>query len=365
MNDPIVSYIGLGSNLGSRERIIHQGLKRLDACALVDVVRVSELLPSDPLGHMDQPSYLNAVAEIRTGLPPEALWACLTEIEEALGRTRGEKWAARTLDLDLLLYGDMVINTPALIVPHAQMHLRSFVLTPLCHLAGDLLHPILKVSIAELKRRLHQQSFVLDTQPAQLISIAGNIGVGKTTLAQQLGEALGGAILYEPFDNNPFMPEVYGGLDAYALDSELHFLVNRADPLAASALEPEQLYVSDYLFDKERVYTRLLLDQRQLTLYERIYERFSVNIVSPRLLIYMEDSSAHCLERIQHRNRSYELDIQTDFLEKLRGGYDELIGNWKASPVIRLDVQAFDCLNRKDLDGLVQQIVHYVALKRI
>ncbi len=364
MDDPIVSYIGLGSNLGSKEQNIHEGLKRLDSCAQVDVMRVSELLASDPLGQMDQPCYVNAVAEIRTGLSHEVLLTRLMEIEVDLGRVQGPKWAARTLDMDLLLYGDRVIKTPTLTVPHAQMHLRSFVLIPLRQLAGDLIHPLLKVSIAELERRLQQRSFVLDAQQMQLISITGNIGVGKTTLAQQLVQTLGGTVLYEPYDNNPFMPEVYNGRDAYALDSELHFLVNRANQLDGSALEPARLYVSDYLFDKERVYTRLLLDQRQLRLYDRIYERFSGNITSPRLLIYMEDSSAHCLERIHRRKRPYELDIQTGFLEDLRCGYDKLVGNWQTSPVIRLDVQTFDCLNKEDLDGLAQQVAHYVAINR-
>src|SRR5210317_1773534 len=102
MDDPIVSYIGLGSNLGSKEQNIREGLKRLDSCQQVDVVRVSELLPSEPLCPMDQPTYVNGVAEIRTGLSPAALWGCLMEIEEAQGRVRGPKWAARTLDLDLL-----------------------------------------------------------------------------------------------------------------------------------------------------------------------------------------------------------------------------------------------------------------------
>ena len=362
MNNWTVSYIGLGSNMGSREQYLNQALELMGDCDGIDVLRTSDFIQSSALADMDQPDYINAVVQIRTSLTPENLLECLLNIEDSLGRVRTHKWGPRVIDLDLLLYGEHIIHTDTLTVPHEHMHLRSFVLTPLAQLAGDLIHPVMGVSIAELQQRLSKCSFALHEDQVQLVSIAGNIGIGKTTLARQLIENMGGSLIAEPYDSNPFMPEVYEGRNEYALDSQLHFLVNRAKQLDKGMLSSGQLYFSDYLFDKELVYANLLLDKRQLCLYQSIYQRFAENVALPVLLIYLDDSAENCLERIHLRNRSYEQDIQRRFLDGLRISYNTLINNWSISPVIKLDTREFDCLNINDINTLVRQIEEYVHI---
>ena len=135
------AYIGLGANLGDPVEQIGAALAALDGLPETRVVRRSSLYRSAPVGHADQPDFINAVAEIETTLAPRVLLDALLAIEMGLGRRRSFANAPRTLDLDLLLYGDMVMDEPGLSVPHPRMHARAFVLAPLAEIAPDAAIP--------------------------------------------------------------------------------------------------------------------------------------------------------------------------------------------------------------------------------
>jgi 2-amino-4-hydroxy-6-hydroxymethyldihydropteridine diphosphokinase len=126
-------YVGLGSNLGDREQTLRAAVARLSASPRIEVLGVSSLRETDPVGPIiDQPRFLNGVVAIETSLSPRELLDRLLEIEAELGRTReGPPGGPRTLDLDLLLYGDERVDEPGLRVPHPRLHERSFVLEPL------------------------------------------------------------------------------------------------------------------------------------------------------------------------------------------------------------------------------------------
>jgi 2-amino-4-hydroxy-6-hydroxymethyldihydropteridine diphosphokinase len=132
-----VAFIGLGANLDDPRRQVQQAFRELDAIPHTRVVRTSSLYRSEPLGYAEQPSFVNAVAQVETGLPAERLLAELHAIEARHGRSRSFANAPRTLDLDLLLFGNIVIDTGNLKVPHARMHERAFVLRPLVEIAPD------------------------------------------------------------------------------------------------------------------------------------------------------------------------------------------------------------------------------------
>ena len=355
------AYIGLGSNLDDRETSIQSALKLLGDADGINVTHVSEIIETAPLGKMNQPSYLNAVAEIQTSLSEENLHKGLVDIEITLGREKKEKWASRIIDLDLLLFGREIINNPNLTVPHPQMHLRSFVLKGMCQLNPELVHPVLNESINELAARLNGADFALNPKVPQLVSIAGIIGVGKTTLAEKLAKLLGGKLLPEAYDTNPFMPEVYAGKKQFALDSQLYFLTTRTEQLDPGILAPREIVVSDYVFDKELIYARRLLDTRQLTLYERTYPLLASQVVSPVLVIYLQDSAQGCLERIHRRNRPYEQKIELKFLEALNNDYRQLFKDWKTCPIVRKQVSQFDCTKNTDLQHLANQIKCYIT----
>lgn len=357
------AYIGLGSNLGDRKETIDKAVKMLAENEQVESVSVSELIETAPLGMADQPDYLNAVAEVRTALAPESLHRLMIEIENRLGRVRQEKWAPRTIDLDLLLFDERIIDTDELIVPHSQMHLRSFVLKGLCQFNPKLIHPVMKVTARKLAERLNGDDFVLDSNKPQLINIAGNIGVGKTTLAKKLAGWFDCPVLFEPYDTNPFMPDVYAGKKELALDSQLFFLTNRIEQLDSKNMSPGTIYISDYVFEKEQIYARALLSSQQLTLYENIYKPFSAQVISPVLVIYMQDAPQDCLERIHSRNRPYEQQIQLSFLQQLDCDYDQLFADWKLSPVICLPTSKLDYTNDEYFENLIDQINCYVTDK--
>ena len=148
-----IAYIALGSNLGDKEKNLRRALLLLTQQG-VEVVRVSSFLSTEPYGVTDQPQFLNAVACVRTSLAPLALLDVLLATELAMGRVRLRHWGERNIDLDLLLYEDVVLDTPRLHLPHPDMQNRDFVLLPLAEIAPELKHPTLQKTIWELKEDL-------------------------------------------------------------------------------------------------------------------------------------------------------------------------------------------------------------------
>jgi 2-amino-4-hydroxy-6-hydroxymethyldihydropteridine diphosphokinase len=136
------AYVGLGANLGDRERTILDAVSLLAAEDWIDVVAVSELHETDPVGMLDQPRFLNGAAALETTLPPRQLLERLLAIERRLGRTRdGTRWGPRTIDLDLLLYDAEEVDEPGVRVPHPRLHERRFALEPLAELDPRLVVP--------------------------------------------------------------------------------------------------------------------------------------------------------------------------------------------------------------------------------
>ena len=361
MSKLTTAYIGLGSNLGNRQDSIRKALEMLRKAAHIEVARVSDPVETTPLDGREQPNYLNAIAEIKTTLSAENLHKILLEIETSLGRLRTEKWSPRVIDLDLLLFGGEIINSPYLTVPHPQMHLRSFVLNGLCHLNPKLVHPVLKESTKELTSRLCGADFTLNPILPQLISVAGIIGVGKTTLAKKLSSLFGCKLLLEPYDTNPFLPDVYAGKKELSLDSQLYFLTSRIAQLNPEVLQPGQLAVTDYVFNKELIYAKRLLNAQQMAIYEKIYQPLSAKVAAPVLVIYLRDSAEKCLQRIHKRNRPYEQTITKQFLGELNCDYEQLFADWKLCPVIRISMSEFDCNKNGDVSRLADEIKSYVA----
>ena len=153
-------YIGLGSNLAEPEHQLKQALAALAGLPQSRLIATAPLYRSAPMGPQEQPDYLNTVAALDTGLEPLQLLDALQAIEQRQGRVRdGERWGARTLDLDLLLYGDRVIDTPRLQVPHPGLGQRNFVLYPLYDLAPQLRLPDGR-SVEQLRRACSDEGIV-------------------------------------------------------------------------------------------------------------------------------------------------------------------------------------------------------------
>lgn len=158
------AYLSLGSNMGDREANLARAVEELRRRG-VHILRQSSLYETEPLEIREQAWFLNCVVEIETTATPSELLPMLLEVEREMGRLRGTKYGPQLIDMDILLYGATVVDTPELTVPHPKMTERRFVLVPLNELASDIRHPVLRKTIAELLAETPDQSQVRVWRP--------------------------------------------------------------------------------------------------------------------------------------------------------------------------------------------------------
>jgi len=154
------ALIALGSNLGDREARLREGLSGLRSEARIEVLRVSSIYETEPVGGPPQGLFLNACTLLETSLDPQDLMERLLVLEARAGRVRREPLGPRTLDLDLLLFGARVLDEPGLVVPHPRMTERAFVMLPAAEIAAGMAHPLLGITLGDLARRLSGASGV-------------------------------------------------------------------------------------------------------------------------------------------------------------------------------------------------------------
>jgi len=152
-------YLLLGSNLGDRELLLHTAVLLIGQ-DIAPVIKTSAVYETQSWGKTDAPDYLNQVVYLQTDKPAEEILEKILNIELEMGRKREEKWGSRIIDIDILLYGDEVIDEPGLIVPHPEMHKRRFTLEPLGEIAPKLVHPVFRKNILALKNELNDDLVV-------------------------------------------------------------------------------------------------------------------------------------------------------------------------------------------------------------
>ncbi|HEY8783798.1 MAG TPA: 2-amino-4-hydroxy-6-hydroxymethyldihydropteridine diphosphokinase [Mucilaginibacter sp.] len=152
-------FLLLGSNLGKRHLLLNKAIKHIEN-DIAPVVKTSAIYETQSWGKTDAPDYLNEVIMLRTNLPAQIILQKILSIENILGRRREEKWGPRTIDIDILFYGQAIIDEPGLHVPHPHLHKRRFTLEPLADIAPFLMHPVFKKNILQLKNELKDSLIV-------------------------------------------------------------------------------------------------------------------------------------------------------------------------------------------------------------
>jgi 2-amino-4-hydroxy-6-hydroxymethyldihydropteridine diphosphokinase len=281
------SLIALGANLGDRVRTLNAAIERLGALEQTIAVHCSGWHETAPVGGpANQGPFLNAAVRLETTASAEQLHLALRQIELDLGRRRVQRWEARAIDLDLLLYADQVIETPQLVVPHPRMAFRRFVLEAAVEVAPEMVHPTIGWTVSRLLEHLDSA--------AEYVALLGLPGSGKTALAASLAQSFDGRLLVHGLapttaktpDSRP-----QGTVDppSHRFARQIQFLDRFSSLLErANWPRPEQLAVSDFYLDQCLAYARLELDQGQEAAFTLAWQEAGQRVVLPKLLIVLD-----------------------------------------------------------------------------
>lgn len=191
------------------------------------------------------------------------------------------------------------------------------------------------------------------------VVIEGPIGVGKTTLARALAERFDARLVLEEVEDNPFLPRFYEDPEAYGFQTQLFFLLSRYRQ--QQGLRQSDLFqrstVSDYLFQKDRIFAHLNLGPDELALYEKVYQMLDVRIPPPDLVVYLQARTEVLMDRVRTRARDWERPISPDYLERLSRAYADFFFNYTQSPLLVVNTSDIDIVDREeDLDDLIAAI---------
>lgn len=316
------AFLCLGGNLGDRLENIEKAIVRIKKIG--KIVKRSSVYETEAWGQNPGNSYLNICIELITKLGARELMEVLLKIEKELGRDRRNKLNVdRTIDIDILFYNDKIINSKLVHVPHPRLHLRNFVLIPLCEIAPNLVHPKLKKTITTLKKQCKDKLKVtkFDPQRFKIICIEGNIGSGKTTLAGDLAKELEALLVEERFEDNVLLPSFYKDPKQYAFALELSFLLDRFEQLQKVYSEKQKYIVCDYSIYKCLWFAKVNLKKYQYKAFKELFTLVSGALQKPDLFVYIETSVGNLKNNISKRGRIYEKGIKTNYLRKLDKEY--------------------------------------------
>ena len=369
-------YLSLGSNLGNRLAQLQRAIFMLGS-QLGPVKKISSVYESKAWGFEGE-DFLNICISIDTQVPADTILKRLLEIESSMGRKRREEsgYVSRHIDIDILYYGQEIVNTDQLIIPHPQLHKRRFVLKPLADIAPQFYHPQLQRDTRNLLQECKDRSEVIKTvhllfksrndlfSQLHFLAIEGNIGAGKTTLAQKIAEEFKAKLILERFADNPFLPKFYKDQARYAFPLEMSFLADRFQQFTDDTSQFDlfkNFMVSDYDVFKSLIFAEITLQNEEFSLYKQLFNFMYKEVKKPDLYVYLYQDTQRLLENIKMRGRDYEQNIPPDYLDQINKGYLHYVKTYPHKNSLILDVSELDFVkNPSDYEVIISKIENQI-----
>ncbi|TXG38354.1 2-amino-4-hydroxy-6-hydroxymethyldihydropteridine diphosphokinase [Seonamhaeicola maritimus] len=373
MMQPTTYHIALGSNKGDKLKNLQEAVDAIHA-EVGNLILISKVYKSPAFG-FESDDFFNACLVLKSYLDPEKVLKTLLNIEKSLGRQRkkGEGYEARTIDLDIVLAEEQIIDSKTLQVPHPEMQKRRFVLQPLNDIASKFKHPKLKKEVSVLLEECEDKSVL---EPIKIwlknpwkaynfskynyIAIEGNIGAGKTSLATMMSQDFNAKLILERFADNPFLPKFYEDATRYAFTLEMSFLADRYQQISDDLSQLDlfkDFIVSDYDVFKSLIFSKITLPEDEFKLYRKLFYLMYKDIAKPELYVYLYQNTARLQENIKKRGRDYEQNIEDSYLEKINEGYLDFLKTQPDFNVKIIDISDRDFVkNRHDYLWLLSEI---------
>ena len=340
-----------------------------------DIVKISNVYETAAMG-FDGDDFLNCVLWVRTLMSPAAVLKKALAIEKKMGRERkdGSGYTSRVIDIDLLFVDAIVQKTKTLVVPHPELANRRFVLQPMAEVNAQFKHPVSQKNMIRLLADTEDKSVCkkwskwlrnprkdYDFSKFNYIAIEGNIGAGKTSLTTQIASDFNAKLILERFKDNPFLPKFYENPVRYAFPLEMSFLADRYQQLLDGIAQFDlfkDCVVADYDAYKSLIFAKVTLADEEFNLYKKLFHLMHKDLASPDVYVYLYQNTERLLENIKNRGRSFEQDIEADYLQKINNGYFEFIKGLPKDKVKIIDISKKDFLkNRKDYLAILREIL--------
>ena len=368
-----ITYLSLGTNQGNKLENLQNAL-HLIADKVGTIQKISSIYKTASWGFNGE-DFNNICIKVATYQSPETVLSTILSIEKELGRkrTNQEGYQNRNIDIDILLFEDEIILSKNLIVPHSKMLERKFVMVPLAEIAPNALHPIEKKQVhiclqncddaAEITKINEQLVRPIPiSEKYNYIAIEGNIGAGKTSLANLLSNQFNAKLVLERFADNPFLPKFYEDKERYAFPLEMSFLADRYQQLSDDLAQFDlfkNFIVSDYYIFKSLIFAQVTLSADEYLLYRKMFNLIYKEITKPDLYIYLYQNTDRLLENIKNRGRVYEQNIESGYLEKIHNGYQNFIKTQNDLNLLVIDVSEIDFVNNPvDYNFIINKIKH-------
>lgn len=368
-------HLSLGSNIGNKLYTLQCAIFTIHK-TIGRVTKISHVYNSSAWG-FESDDFFNVCIALQTKLTPNDLLDSLLAIENQLGRIRFQEggYAPRSIDIDILFYEDKICASEKLTIPHPQISYRKFVLKPLADIAPQLYHPILNKDTRNLLQECKDKGGVEKTNyklfknrseffaHINFIAIEGNIGAGKTTLANKIAQDFNGKLVLERFEDNPFLPKFYENQSRYAFPLEMSFLADRYQQFTDDTSQYDlfkSFMVSDYDIYKSLIFAQVTLQKEEFALYKKLFHLMYKEVKKPKVYIYLYQTSDRLLRNIKKRGRDYEQNIATDYLENINEGYFNFIKSYPEQNNLIVELGNMDFVeSQEDYESIIEMIIKF------